>query len=186
MENILKGLDLSEEELTALEAVLDVPAEQVDQAFEQAKSILQGVLVSKSDETVTEFLEAFLAEKAVETEEPADDYVEFRARVMEDLNVTGLQEALSTLNNRLTTIEQSIEVLGTEVKAVKVDEDTKIASMIAAPNWAAFVNSKQEEPEEDEEELLETLKSNIPEYKETEYGKENPLNIGFTQLMWGK
>ena len=188
MENILKGLDLSDEELTALEAVLDVPPEEVDAAIEQAKSILQDVLVNKSDDAVGEFVEAFLAEKATEEiEETPVDYVEFRSQVMEDLNVSGLQEALQTLNNRLTSIEGVVENLGAEVKAVKVDEDTKIANAFApafnpAPNWNSIVSGKQAD---EEEELLETLKGNIPEYKETETGKENPLEIGFTKLLWG-
>ena len=78
------------------------------------------------------------------------------------MNVEGLQEVFKLFAQRLDEIDQRFEDLGSEIKAVKQTEDEKVASQFVMPTWKILSS----DVEEDNEEIVERLKDNIPEQEE--------------------
>jgi hypothetical protein len=177
-ENIFKSI--SDEDRELLESLLDTPEEEVDNALEKAHSILRGLIGRKSvDETE---LEKEPENEEVEDEEelPEGGYEALRDKIFHDLNVDGLQEIFKNVNTHLGNLSNRIQELEGSLAEVQQEEDEKVASKFEFPNWKMLFN----QPEEENETIVERLKENLPETEENT--EPSVLDIGFYQPFFNK
>lgn len=119
-------------------------------------------------------------------EEGTKMYADFRQKMMEDLKVEELVQALKSAGEAITSLQAEVDKLNRQVEAIKADEDTKIAASFIAPDWTLGLGRKTSHTVADEDTLLDELKDNIPD-KVTEQPNEadtdNPLYRGFYRLF---
>lgn len=180
MDDVVK--QLSEEDRTLLNDLLSGGVEDLESATEKARDILQRVLGSKSLE-----VEKTLAEEETpaEEQEVSKSYAEIRDQLMADLKIDELVGVLKAAGDTVRELQEEIAQLKAKIVALETDEDTKIASQFAAPDWTLGFGKKQREDAEDDPELLEELKKQAPEeiVKSLNAETDNPLVKGFWQQI---
>jgi hypothetical protein len=152
---------LSEEDRGLLNGVLGENAtDALEEGIQKVKEVLEAVVDSKSVEPVAE--ETVVITEEV-TEEPAEKaYEAFRTQIMTDLNIEGLLKALNTAATQLAETNSKLEALENRMKALEVDEDTKIAAQFATPDWSFGLITSKKETTEDETALIAQLKEELP------------------------
>jgi hypothetical protein len=157
---------LSEEDRGLLEGVLGENATAaLEEGIQKVKEVLETVVENKSVDEPAEIpaVETVVATLEV-TEEPVVEkgYETFRAQIMADLNIEGLLKALNTAAAQLAETNAKLETLENRMKALEVDEDTRIAAQFAVPDWSFGLSTAQKEADPAETELIEQLKKELP------------------------
>lgn len=179
MDDVVK--QLSEEDRTLLNDLLDGSVDDLESATAKARDILQRVLGSKALEVPEETPAEEVVEETAE-QEVTKSYAELRAQLMHDLNIEELVGVLKTAGDTVRELQNEITQLKEKVAALEVDEDTKIAMQFAAPDWTLGFGNKRSKETVVEEELIEQLKQQAPEQvvvPQENKENNNPLVTGF-------
>lgn len=176
---------LSAEDRELLETLLEGSTEDLEAKTEEAKAILQRVLASKEltadteEDTETETSDEDVEE--VEAEEGIDNYEGLRDKIMADINIEGLNASMKQVGEVFEQFNTRINEIAERLDAVEVSEDNKIAAQFTAPDWTFGFGIQDKQNQEDDADLLEKLKNELPEDGADieEKARENPLNLGF-------
>lgn len=163
--------ELTEEERQVIQQVFD--EEDAETATNKAREILRSLLASKMEvepeKTETE---------ETPSEETTDEYMTLVTKLAEDFKFAELSAVIKTVGERLAALEQSqVEVQKTLV-AVNRSEDERVADqIIKGIDWTLGHGTKlDEKPTEDEQELVEKLKGDMPDQIVESTEKADPKN----------
>jgi hypothetical protein len=176
-ETLLK--ELSEEERQIIQQVFD--EEDADTATAKARETLRNLLASKM-----EVEEAPVEETP--TEENTDEYVTLATKLAADFKLEDLAKVINSLGERLAAIEQSQADVKTKLTEVEKTEDERVVSQyFKGIDWTLGMGkSLDSDPTKEEKELVEKLKTDIPEQVvegATKVDPKNPLQVMFWQPL---
>lgn len=170
---------LSEEDRTLIETLLNGDPDALEEGTEEARKILSRLLGSKTLQEDEE-----IAEETEEEEAEPTEYEALRAKMFADLHVEDLQSTLKTVGETFDTLTERLGVLEEKLAQLEKSEDERIAEFIT-PDWSLGFATKTKNGSDDPE-LIERLKEDTEREIVEEKTKANasPLHLGlWSQLI---
>lgn len=149
---------------------------------EEQRQLLQELLSGGADgiEDATEKAKEILATAGLASKTIVD--VQFNPEIIE--NITNAFKAAS---ESIEALQKKVEELQTKVDSLQKTDDEKVAEQFVVPNLSAYFRTQSVETStEDEKELAENLKKDIPEgIVEDKTTSNDPLAIAISQMLRG-
>ncbi len=187
---LLKGTTM--EDLTELKGVLN----------DEDRALLNEVLGDQSEKTLDEktkvmkdIFSRVLNSKAMHDDEEEDDdedkkkkddeemmmdksYESLRSQIFADFKLQELMDVLKGMGEKLSSQEELITALQTQIKTLEKTKDEVIAEAFEAPAWMSM--GLQQKQRTDEQELIQKLKENVPPPPVDNKGfdPKNPIDVG--------